>query len=70
VSSSIGSNPSSLFGVGGFDSSFKLDIGHVGSPLLLPPRPILLPSTVTSCSPQFSAGYVLEGSTVLFCLDG
>jgi hypothetical protein len=64
----IGSGPSSLFGVGGFDSSFKLDIGHVGGPLLLPPWPILLSSTVAGCSPQFLLGMSLEGSAVLFCL--
>jgi hypothetical protein len=56
VSSGVGSGLSSSFDVGGFDSSLKLDISHVGGPLLLLPRPILLSSTVTGCSPQFLSG--------------
>jgi hypothetical protein len=57
VSSGVGSGLSSSFGVGGFDSSFKLDISHVGGPLLLPPRPILVFNGNWSL-PSVSVGYV------------
>jgi hypothetical protein len=64
----VGSGLSSLFGVGGFDSSFKLDMGYVGGPLLLPPRPILLSSTVTGCSPQFLLGMSWRASSLVLSL--